>query len=43
MQAINTKLAPEAIGTYSQAIRCGETVYLSGQIPLDPKTMQIMQ
>ncbi|MCL9682749.1 RidA family protein [Legionella maioricensis] len=41
MQPINTKLAPEAIGTYSQAIRCGETVYLSGQIPLDPKTMQI--
>jgi reactive intermediate/imine deaminase len=41
MQIINTKLAPEAIGTYSQAIRCGETVYLSGQIPLDPKTMQL--
>ena len=41
MQSINTKLAPEAIGTYSQAIRCGETVYLSGQIPLDPKTMQL--
>lgn len=41
MQPINTKLAPEAIGTYSQAIRCGDTVYLSGQIPLDPETMQI--
>ncbi len=41
MQPINTKLAPEAIGTYSQAIRCGDTVYLSGQIPLDPQTMQI--
>ncbi|BCA96314.1 reactive intermediate/imine deaminase [Legionella antarctica] len=41
MQPINTKWAPEAIGTYSQAIRCGDTVYLSGQIPLDPKTMQI--
>lgn len=41
MQAVNTNLAPEAIGTYSQAIRCGETVYLSGQIPLDPQTMQI--
>jgi len=41
MQAINTPLAPEAIGTYNQAIRCGETVYLSGQIPLDPETMQL--
>lgn len=41
MQPINTKLAPEAIGTYSQAIQCGNTVYLSGQIPLDPATMQI--
>ncbi|KTC89763.1 RidA family protein [Fluoribacter dumoffii] len=41
MQPVNTKLAPEAIGTYSQAIKCGETVYLSGQIPLDPVTMQL--
>lgn len=41
MQAIHTELAPAAIGTYSQAIRCGNTVYLSGQIPLDPKTMQL--
>ncbi|MDI1351296.1 MAG: Rid family detoxifying hydrolase, partial [bacterium] len=41
MQPINTKEAPAAIGTYSQAIQCGETVYLSGQIPLDPKTMQL--
>lgn len=41
MQPINTILAPEAIGTYSQAIRCADTVYLSGQIPLDPQTMQI--
>lgn len=41
MKAIHTKLAPEAIGTYSQAIKCGDTVYLSGQIPLDPETMQI--
>jgi reactive intermediate/imine deaminase len=41
MQSVNTKLAPEAIGTYSQAIVCGETVYLSGQIPLDPVTMQL--
>lgn len=41
MQPINTKQAPEAIGTYSQAMKCGNTVYLSGQIPLDPKTMQL--
>ncbi|OGV49973.1 MAG: reactive intermediate/imine deaminase [Legionellales bacterium RIFCSPHIGHO2_12_FULL_42_9] len=41
MQAIHTELAPAAIGTYSQAIRFGNTVYLSGQIPLDPKTMQL--
>lgn len=41
MEVIHTKLAPEAIGTYSQAIRCGDTVYLSGQIPLDPKTMHL--
>jgi reactive intermediate/imine deaminase len=41
MQPINTKSAPEAIGTYSQAMKCGDTVYLSGQIPLDPITMQL--
>ena len=41
MQAILTDAAPAAIGTYSQAIRCGQTVYLSGQIPLSPKTMQL--
>lgn len=41
MQPINTNLAPEAIGTYSQAIRCDNVVYLSGQIPLDPQTMQL--
>lgn len=39
--AIHTDLAPAAIGTYSQAIKCGDTVYLSGQIPLDPKTMEL--
>lgn len=33
---INTEMAPAAIGTYSQAVACGNTVYLSGQIPLDP-------
>jgi reactive intermediate/imine deaminase len=41
-QAIGTRDAPAAIGTYSQAIRAGNTVYLSGQIPLDPKTMQLV-
>ncbi|TLY64859.1 MAG: RidA family protein [Gammaproteobacteria bacterium] len=41
-QSIHTKRAPEAIGTYSQAIRAGDTVYLSGQIPLDPATMQLV-
>ena len=39
--AIHTDLAPAAIGTYSQAIKCGDTVYLSGQIPLDPETMEL--
>ncbi len=38
---INTAAAPAAIGTYSQAVRCGDTVYLSGQIGLDPATMQM--
>ncbi len=41
-QAIQTKDAPAAIGTYSQAIRAGNTIYLSGQIPLDPKSMQLV-
>jgi reactive intermediate/imine deaminase len=41
MHAVNTELAPAAIGTYSQAIQCGNTVYLSGQIPLDPTTMDL--
>jgi reactive intermediate/imine deaminase len=41
-QAIHTKDAPDAIGTYSQAVRAGNIVYLSGQIPLDPKTMQLV-
>ncbi len=38
-QAIHTTAAPQAIGTYSQAVRCGDTVYLAGQIGLDPATM----
>ncbi len=41
MKAIHTALAPAAIGTYSQAICTGDTVYLSGQIPLDPQTMEL--
>ncbi len=41
MKAIHAELAPKAIGTYSQAIRTGNTVYLSGQIPLNPETMQL--
>jgi len=35
---ISTPNAPQAIGTYSQAVKCGNTVYVSGQIPLDPNT-----
>jgi reactive intermediate/imine deaminase len=42
-QFIQTPDAPAAIGTYSQAIRVGETVYLSGQIGLDPGTMQMVE
>ena len=38
---ISTDAAPKAIGTYSQAVRVGQTVYLSGQIPIDPATMQL--
>ncbi len=40
---ITSDKAPAAIGTYSQAIKAGNTVYLSGQIPLDPKTMELVQ
>jgi len=40
---IQTKDAPAAIGTYSQAVRAGDTVYLSGQIGLDPATMQMAE
>ena len=40
--AIQTKDAPAAIGTYSQAVRAGNTVYLSGQVPFDPATMQLV-
>jgi reactive intermediate/imine deaminase len=39
---IATHRAPAAIGTYSQAVKAGDTVYLSGQIPLDPATMEVV-
>ncbi len=41
-QVIQTNEAPQAIGTYSQAVKVGNTVYLSGQIPLDPKTQDLV-
>jgi len=41
-EAVHTDLAPRAIGTYSQAVRSGNAVYLSGQIPLDPATMEMV-
>jgi 2-iminobutanoate/2-iminopropanoate deaminase len=43
MQAISTKTAPAAIGPYSQAVRVAGLVFLSGQIPLDPGTGQIVE
>jgi reactive intermediate/imine deaminase len=42
-QIIQTDGAPKAIGTYSQAVKCGNTVYLSGQIPLDPASMELVE
>lgn len=39
---ITTDQAPQAIGTYSQAVRAGNTVYISGQIPLVPETMELV-
>ena len=39
---IATDRAPQAIGTYSQAVKVGDTVYMSGQIPLDPATMELV-
>lgn len=41
-QIIQTHEAPEAIGTYSQAVKVGNHVYISGQIPLDPQTMTLV-
>lgn len=40
---ISTDQAPQAIGTYSQAVKTGNTVYLSGQIPLVPETMELVE
>lgn len=40
---ISTDQAPQAIGTYSQAVKVGNTVYMSGQIGLDPATMQLVE
>lgn len=42
-QIIQTASAPQAIGTYSQAVKVGDTVYLSGQIGLDPVTMRMVE
>ena len=43
METIQTDLAPKAIGPYSQAIKAGGMVFTSGQIPLDPSTMQVVE
>ncbi len=42
-EIISTDKAPQAIGTYSQAVKTGSTVYLSGQIPLIPETMEMVE
>ncbi len=42
-EIIKTDAAPAAIGTYSQGVRVGDTVYLSGQIPLQPATMELVE
>lgn len=42
-EIIHTENAPEAIGTYSQAVKVGDVVYLSGQIPLVPETMTVIE
>ena len=41
--SINTADAPQAIGTYSQAVKVDNTVYISGQIPLDPASMEVVE
>jgi len=42
-EIIHTSKAPEAIGTYSQAVKVGDVVYMSGQIPLVPETMTVIE
>jgi 2-iminobutanoate/2-iminopropanoate deaminase len=42
-EGISSPDAPKAIGPYSQAVKVGNTVYLAGQIPIDPKTNQVLQ
>jgi reactive intermediate/imine deaminase len=42
-ESIQTDQAPAAIGPYSQAVRCGDMVYISGQIPLSPETGQLIE
>ena len=42
-EIISTNLAPQAIGTYSQAVKVGDTVYVSGQIPLIAETMELIE
>jgi reactive intermediate/imine deaminase len=42
-EIISTEKAPQAIGTYSQAVKTGNTVYMSGQIPLVPETMEMVE
>jgi len=42
-EIISTEKAPAAIGTYSQAVKVDKTVYVSGQIPLDPETMEVVE
>lgn len=41
-QIVGTNKAPQAVGTYSQAVKAGNTIYFSGQIPLDPETMEMV-
>ncbi len=43
MKIINTKNAPAAVGPYSQAIQADKTLYISGQLPFDPKTMKCVE
>lgn len=42
-QIVSTPNAPKAVGTYSQAVKCGKTLYVSGQVPLDPVTGELEQ